>query len=369
MSYHSQGKGKRAHPRGRSPSQLFPQHLLQPARLPGQTVTSAKGRGRPRTVPREEPGESRVRASCQLPLTAGYATAERLRSFLGSRASPSPLLPAHRRAPTPRGARTGWAPTPGSSPSCKTCKCAPQSCTLDPRVWPLPPRAALASRGCSPPPWHLRGPERPLLLPRGRPRLPLTSLVPEIAERPGAGPGARPGGAGGRSSAGPPRASRPAAAARPPRPCARPSLALGSDRRAALLAPEEADARQVQGARGWRGARAPLALRPPGQRGELELKPRPLLPQLPVPSRHAVAMARDREREEARTQRGLSGDVVSHLWQEGTGCVCETLQAGSPGAKSPANARARLRSPPLTQKQPDDFVGVSTAQTYGSLSL
>lgn len=58
------------------------------------------------------------------------------------------------------------------------------------------------------------------------------------------------------------------------------------------------------------------SLLPTGRRGELELKLRPLLPQLPVPPRHAVAMTRDREREEARGQCGLSGDVVSHLWRE-----------------------------------------------------
>lgn len=44
------------------PYKRFSQHLLQPARLPGQAVTSAKGRGRLRTVPGEEMGKSGVRA-------------------------------------------------------------------------------------------------------------------------------------------------------------------------------------------------------------------------------------------------------------------------------------------------------------------
>lgn len=44
--------------------------LLQSARLPGQAVTSAKGRGQLRTVPGEEMGKSGVSAKRQLPLGA-----------------------------------------------------------------------------------------------------------------------------------------------------------------------------------------------------------------------------------------------------------------------------------------------------------
>lgn len=240
-------------------------------------------------------GAGREQGARGLPVASGCGLCYcgKLRNFPGARAPPSPWLPGRPRAQTPRGARTGWGTHPGALPLLNNLQmCSPK---LHPGPQGVaaasPRRASIPALQCSTA--ELRGPERPPLLPRGRPRLPLTSLVPEVAEGPGAGPGARPGGAGGRSSAGPPRASRPGAAARPPRPCARPSLALGSDSRGALLTPEGADARQAQGARGWRRAAAPLALLPPGQRGELELKPRPLLPQLPVPSRHAVAMARD----------------------------------------------------------------------------
>lgn len=108
----------------------------------------------------------------------------------------------------------------------------------------------------------------------------------------------------------------------------------GSATRCALLTLEEgwqeATDRPVQspGAQGWRGATAPLALLPTGRRGELALKLRPLLRQLPVSPRHAVAMARDWEREEARGQRGLSGDVVSHLWRERAWSVCLRCRRG-----------------------------------------
>lgn len=79
---------------------------------------------------------------------------------------------------------------------------------------------------------------------------------------------------------------------------------------------------------------AVLAQLPPGRLDSLELKP---LPQLPVPSRHAVAMARDRERGEGRGPRGLSGDVVSHLWRERARAlewVFEKLQTWPGGARS-----------------------------------
>lgn len=99
------------------------------------------------------------------------------------------------------------------------------------------------ARTAAPQPYtvELRGPGRPPFQRRGRSRLPLTSLVAAVAEGPGAEPGVRPGGARSRRNAGPPRASRLGAAARPPRPCAGPTLPcpLGSDPRCALLTPEE----------------------------------------------------------------------------------------------------------------------------------
>lgn len=59
---HSQVKGGGCIPEEGHPNKRFPRHLLQPARLPGQAVTSAKGRGRLRTVAGEEMGKSGVRA-------------------------------------------------------------------------------------------------------------------------------------------------------------------------------------------------------------------------------------------------------------------------------------------------------------------
>lgn len=57
------GEGEvRCIPEEGRPDKFFPQHLMQPARHSGQAVTSAKGRGRLRTVPREEMGKSGVRA-------------------------------------------------------------------------------------------------------------------------------------------------------------------------------------------------------------------------------------------------------------------------------------------------------------------
>lgn len=82
---------------------------------------------------------------------------------------------------------------------------------------------------------------------------------------------------------------------------------------------------------------AVLAQLPPGRPDSLELKPLSPLPQLPVPPRHAVAMARDRERGEVRGPRGLSGDVVSHLWRERARAlewVFEKLQTWPCGGRS-----------------------------------
>lgn len=241
----SQGKGKRAHPRGRSSSQLFPQHLLQPARLPGQTVTSAKGRGRQRTAPREEPGERTVRANCPWPLTAGYAAAE---------SCETPWAPGPRQHELREGQQLAGHPPRGPPLRNNWRPCSPKLRTGPRGVAAASPRRA-SIPGLQPSAAELRGPERPPLRPRGRPRLPLTSLVPAVAEGPGAGPDARPGGAGSCSSAGPPRASRPGAAARPPRPCARPSPARGSDTRGALLTAEGADAGRFRERGGGAGQR------------------------------------------------------------------------------------------------------------------
>lgn len=79
---------------------------------------------------------------------------------------------------------------------------------------------------------------------------------------------------------------------------------LSSDTGCALLTPkeeqQEAAAWLVGGlrAQGRREAAAPLALLPCRLPGRLELKPGSLLPQLSVPPRHAVAMARAWERKE-----------------------------------------------------------------------
>lgn len=239
-------------------------------------------------------GAGRAHGACERPVASdcGLCCCGELRNFLGSRAPPGPPGPGTREHELREGQQPAGPPPRGPPLRSNWRPCSPKLRTGPRGVAAASPRRA-SIPGLQPSAAELRGPERPPLRPCGRPRLPLTSLVPAVAEGPGAGPGARPGGAGGRSSAGPPRASRPGAAARPPRPCARPSPARGSDTRGALLTPEGADARPVPGARGWRGAAAPLAVLPPGQRGELALKPRPLLLQLPAPSRHAVAMARD----------------------------------------------------------------------------
>lgn len=105
-------------------------------------------------------------------------------------------------------------------------------------------------KGCHPPPQNFGVPAgRPPPVPSGCPGPPLTSLAAAAAEGPGAGavPRACPGGARSRSSSGRPRASGPGASARPQRPCARPSLALG------------AAAAAVEAGREGRRARAPDA--------------------------------------------------------------------------------------------------------------
>lgn len=102
----------------------------------------------------------------------------------------------------------------------KNSQKSPQSSALDATV-PLPSTLRLQPDS-QPSITELRGTGRPSLLARCLPHHRLTSLVLAVAEGPGAGPGAQ------RSHRNPGqrRAYPPGAAARPPRPCARPSLAL-----------------------------------------------------------------------------------------------------------------------------------------------
>lgn len=115
------------------------------------------------------------------------------------------------------------------------------------------------------------------------------------------------GGRGGRSGRPQPRwaaARVPAGSRRAPAEAMRATLPgpLGSGSRCALLTPEEkreTGSRAASGPPGAAAARGCGSSRPTParQQGRLELKPRPLLPELQVPPRHAVAMARDGERE------------------------------------------------------------------------
>lgn len=151
---------------------------------------------------------------------------------------------------------------------------------------------------------------------------------------------------------------------------------LGSDTSCALLTPEKerrlATAGRVQGprAQGRRWAVAPLPLFLPGRPGSLELKPLPLLPQLPVPPRHAVAMARNLERGRGRGPRGLSGDVVSPLWRErALEGVFEKLQRWLRGASSPGKLLAESVVTDLVHKHRSDFLVMSTAYAVGLLNV
>ena len=197
------------------------------------------------------------------------------------------------------------------------------------------------------------------------------------------GPGGRGGTRGGAGSSERPlqplaAARVPAGSRRAPAEAMRGTLPcpLGSDTSCALLTPEEertlAAAGRVQGprAQGRRGAVAPLPLFLPGRPGCLELKPLPLLPQLPVPPRHAVAMARDRERGEGRGPCGLSGDVVSHLWRErALEGVFEKLQRWPRGASSPGKLFAESVVTDLVHTHRSDFLGMSTAYAVGLLNV
>lgn len=228
-------------------------------------------------------------------------------------------------------------------------------------MWLLPARAAPASLGCSPPARHFGVPSDPLSSRAGA----RASLSPHWSRR------SRRARGRGRARA---RAEREAAAAlgrraRPDRepPRARRGHARDPPQprlcpRGALLTPEGAGARPVPGARGGaerRGAAraaAPLALLPPGQRGELELKARPLLLRLPVPARHAVAMARTGEGGSQEPTRLVGRCSLPPLRARDAADVVPWCTVAGQGLGQPEATH-------LTHQHQDDSVGVSTADT------
>lgn len=148
-------KGKRgASQRKVVQTSFSPSTCCSPPGSLSQAVTSAKGRGRRRTVPGEELGKSGMHVMCQVPLTGGYPTAE---SEDSQEASQSPGL---RQARCWQGTREGQEvvghPPRGlclannlQKPSLKLY-IRPQGMTVS----ALPP--------CLHPELQLRGPGRPL---------------------------------------------------------------------------------------------------------------------------------------------------------------------------------------------------------------